>query len=86
MTERDIGIEFLMISGTHSESCLKIFGQKKMIFSYLFPGCFFCWYLGLNFGVWDWKNMHLVWKVLQKSTFAEIGFLMVPGPIFHDFW
>ena len=29
--------------------------------------------------------MHLAWKVLQKSTFAEIGFLMIPGPIFHDF-
>ena len=25
------------------------------------------------------------WKVLQKSTFAEIGFLMIPGSIFHDF-
>ena len=55
------------------------------MFSYLFPGCFFCWFLGLNFGVWDWKNMHLAWKVLQKSTFAEIGFLVIPGSFFHDF-
>ena len=79
-------VDFLMILGTHSESFLGIFGPKKKIFSYLFPGCFFCWFLGLNFGVWDWENMHLAWKVLQKSTFAEIGFLMIPGPIFHDFW
>ena len=59
--------------------------QKRSFFSYLFPGCFFCWFLGLNLGVWDWKNKHLAWKVLQKSTFAEIGFLVIPGSIFHDF-
>ena len=78
-------VDLLMILGTHSESFLGIFRPKKKIFSYLFPGCFFCWFFGLNFGVWDWKNMHLAWKVLQKSTFAEIGFLMIPGSIFHDF-
>ena len=59
--------------------------EKKQFFSYLFPGCFFCWFLGLNLGVWDWKNKHLAWKVLQKSIFAEIGFLVIPGSIFHDF-
>ena len=78
-------VGFLMILGTYSESFLGIFGSKKKIFSYLFPACFFCWFLGLNFGVWDWKNMHLAWEVLQKSTLAEIGFIMIPGPIFHDF-
>ena len=78
-------VGFLMILGTHSESFLGIFRPKKKIFSYLFPGCFFCWFLGLNFGVWDWKNMRLAGKVLQKSTFAEIRFLMIPGLIFHDF-
>ena len=46
-------IDFLMILGTHSESFLGIFGPKNKIFSYLFPGCFFCWFLGLNFSVWD---------------------------------
>ena len=46
---------------------------------------FFLLVLGLNLGVWDWKNTHLAWKVLQKSTFAEIGFLVIPGSIFHDF-
>ena len=72
-------IDFLLILGTHSESFLGTFGP------YLFPGCDFCWFLGLNSGVWDWKSMHLAWKVLQKSTFAEIGFLVIPGSIFHDF-
>ena len=41
--------------------------------------------LGLNLGVWDWKTKHLAREVLQKSTFAEIGFLVIPGSIFHDF-
>ena len=76
-------IDFLVILGTHSESFFGTFGQKKQFFSYLFPGCFFCWFLGLNLGVWDWKNKHLAWKVLQKSTFAEIGFLIIAGSIFH---
>ena len=40
---------------------------------------------GLNLGVWDRKIKHLAMKVLQKATFAEIGFLMFPGSIFHDF-
>ena len=40
---------------------------------------------GLNLGVWDWKIKHLAREVLQKSTFVEIGFLMIPGSIFHDF-
>ena len=79
-------VDVLMILGSHSESFLGIFGVSNKIFSYLFPGCFLCWFLGLNFSVWDWKNMRLALKVLQKSTFAEIGFLMIPGPIFHDFW
>ena len=35
--------------------------------------------------VQDWKNKHVAWKVLQKSTFAEIGFLMIPASNFHDF-
>ena len=61
------------------------FGQKNNMFSYLFPVCFFSCFLGLNLGVWDWKNMHLAWDVLQKSTSVEIGFLMIPGSIFHDF-
>ena len=32
-----------------------------------------------------YKNKNLAWKVFQKSTFAEIGFLMIQGSIFHDF-
>ena len=73
----DFGDPFRELFGT--------FGQKKQFFSYLFPGCFFCWFLDLNLGVEDWKNKHLARKVLQKSTFVEIGFLMIPGSIFHDF-
>ena len=46
-------IDLLMILGSHSESFSGIFSPKKKFFSYLFPGCFFCWFLGLNFGVWD---------------------------------
>ena len=69
--------DFLVISGTHSESFFGTFGQKEQFLSYLFPGCVFCWFLGLNLGVWDLKNKHLAWKVLQKSTFVEIGFLMI---------
>ena len=56
-----------------------------MICPYLFPGCFVWCDLGLILGVWDCKNKHLAREVLQKSTFAEIGFLMIPGSIFHDF-
>ena len=32
---------------------------------------------------WDCKNKHLAWKVLQKSTCAELGFLIIPGSIFQ---
>ena len=78
-------IDFLLISATDFESFLGSFGPKKKIFSYLFSGCFFWWFLGLNLGVRDCKNKHLAWKVLQKSTFAEIGFLVIPGTFFHDF-
>ena len=35
---------------------------------------------------WDWEDKHLASEVLQKTTFAEIRFLMIPGSIFHDFW
>ena len=40
----------------------------------------------MNLGVWDWKTKHLAREVLQKSTFTQIEFLMIPGSIFHDFW
>ena len=42
--------------------------------------------MGLNLGVRDCKNKHLAREVLQKSTFAEIGFLVIPVSIFHVFW
>ena len=77
-------VNFLMILGTHSKSFLNILGQKIHFFISI-PRLLFLLLLSLNLGVWDWKNKHLAWKVLQKSTFVEIGFLMIPGSIFHDF-
>ena len=41
--------------------------------------------LGLTLDVWDWKTEHLALDVLQKSPFAEVGFLMIPGSISYDF-
>ena len=66
-------IDFLLIWGTHSESFFGTFGQKKQFFSYLFPGCFFCWFVGLNLGVWDWKNMDLALEVLQNMILGGLG-------------
>ena len=79
---------FLLIFGWFRDQfrrVLNTFGTKNVIFSHLFPGYFFWWFWGLNLGVWDRKTKHFARKVLQKSTFAEIGFLMFPGSIFHDF-
>ena len=78
-------IDFLMILGTHSESFLGTFRSKKKFFFISISRLLFLLLLSLNLGVWDWKNKHLAWKVLQKSTFAEIGFLVIPGSFFHDF-
>ena len=41
--------------------------------------------LDLDLDSWDWKTKNLATEVLQKSTFAEVGFLMMPGSVFHDF-
>ena len=41
--------------------------------------------LGLNLDVQDWKTKHFAMELLQKSTFAEVGILMIPGSILHDF-
>ena len=56
---------------------------------------YFLMSFGSDLDVWDWKTKHLALEVLQKSSFAEVGFLMIPGPffmilnslgsIFHDF-
>ena len=41
-----------------------------------------------DFWVWIWvsstEKPSMAREVLQKSTFADIGFLMIPGSIFHD--
>ena len=64
---------------------LNIFERKNEILSYLLPSCLFWWFLSGNLGVWDCKNKPLVMEVLQKSSFAGSGFLMIPGSILHDF-
>ena len=51
------------------------------ILSCLFPGFSFQWVLGLNLDVQGWKTKHFAKEVLQKSTFAEVGILMIPGSI-----
>ena len=76
---------FCWFSGPILRVVWVLFDKKRSFCSHLFPGCFFWWFVGLNLGVWDCKNKHLARDVLQKSTFAEIGFLMIPGSIFHDF-
>ena len=32
------------------------------------------------------ESRRLAWDVLQKSTYAEIGFLMIPDSIVHIRW
>ena len=34
--------------------------------------------------VWGWNTKHVAWEMLQKSFFAELGFLMVPGSVSHE--
>ena len=58
---------------------------KKVYSSCLFPGFFFWWFLGLSPDVWEWKTKRLAQKELQKSTFEEVRFVMVPGFIFYGF-
>ena len=41
--------------------------------------------LDLDLDVWDVKAKHLEWDVLQKSTFAEVVFFIIPGFIVHGF-
>ena len=41
---------------------------------------------GTESGCLGLENKHLAREVLRKSTFAAMGFLMIPGSIFHDFW
>ena len=41
--------------------------------------------ISLNLDVQDWKTKHFARDVLQRSTFAEVGILMIPGAFFYDF-
>ena len=79
---------FVLIFGGIRDPMLKTFlgslDKKRCILSCLLPARFSDDFLGVNLDVWDWKTKHLALEVLRKATFAEIGFLMIPGPIFHD--
>jgi hypothetical protein len=61
-----------------------IWTETYDFFLFIFRLLFFMIWV-LNLGVWDRKIKHLARKVLQKSILVEIGFLMFPGTIFHDF-
>ena len=74
---------FGWFSGPIFRACWLPLDKKTVHFSYLFLGCFFWWLLGLNLGVW--KTKHLAREVLQKSSLAGIGFLMISGSFFYDF-
>ena len=45
----------------------------------------FLMFFGSGFGYLGLENQALAREVLQKSTFAEVVFLIIPGSIFHDF-
>ena len=66
----------------------ELFGHfwiKKEVFFISISRLFFLLVFGSKFRCLGLKNMHLAWEVLQKSTSVKIGFLMIPGSIFHDF-
>ena len=58
--------------------------KKKQLFISI-SRLLFLLVFGSKLGCLGLENMHLAWEVLQKSTSVEIGFLMIPGSIFHDF-
>ena len=61
------------------------FWIKKEVFFHIYFQVAFSVAFESKFGCLGLENKHLAWKVLQKSTFAEIGFLVIPGSIFHNF-
>ena len=61
------------------------FLDQKKVFFISISKLFFLLVFGSKFRCLGLKNMHLALEVLQKSTSVKIGFLMIPGSIFHDF-
>ena len=82
-------MDFIHLWLIHGTFFIKIFRyiwiEKHGFFHIYFQVVFSDDFLGLNLGVWDSKTKYLARGVLQKSTFAQIGFLMIPGTIFRDF-
>ena len=73
------GLGFSVIWDRFQDITLK---ALRVLCSYLFPGLFLWCFFGLDLDVWDWKTKYLARGISQKSTFAEVVFLMIPGSIF----
>ena len=61
------------------------FWTKKEYFFISISRLLFLMIFGSKFGCLGSEKQAFGVEVLQKSTFAEIGFLMISGSIFHDF-
>ena len=62
-------------------------GLKKVCLFMLVSRFLFLMIFGseFNLDVWHLKNKHFASEALQKSSFAEVVFLSIPGSVFHDF-
>ena len=60
------------------------FWTEKHEVSISFSRLFFLTIFGFESGCLGLENKHLAREVLQKTTFAEVGFLAIPGPILSD--
>ena len=78
-------VDFLMILGTHSQSFLTIFGPKNIDFFISISRLLFLLVFGSKFGCLGLEKQAFGMESIAKSAFAEIGFLVIPGTIFHDF-
>ena len=80
--------EFVLIVGGFMDPILTAFWApwtKNLCLFMLVSSFFFLMVFGSESGCLGLENKHLAWDFLQQSTFAEIGFLMLPGSSFHDF-
>ena len=77
-------IDFLLISGTHSESFFVLL-DKRNGFVHIYFLVDFSDDVGSEFGCLGLQKQAFGKRGMQKSTFTKIGFLMIPGSIFHDF-
>ena len=84
---------FFVVSGDSFREIFGTFGLKNCFLIYLFPGCLFWWFLGLNLGVWDWKTSIWQGKYCKNQLLHKLDFswsqgrflMMLPWGHFHDF-